>query len=194
MSVQNGIQLIVGLGNPGQKYENDRHNAGVWFTDQLGSLYNAHFKQESKFRGAISKITTPQGGCWLLKPNTYMNESGQSIRACAQFYNIDPENILIAHDELDLPPGSCRLKHDGGHGGHNGLRDAINHLHSKSFTRLRIGIGHPGNKNDVADYVLKRPSIAEKKQIITAIDQSIPVIDDLIAGKLQQAFHALHSD
>lgn len=151
------IDLIVGLGNPGSKYEQTRHNAGFWFVEEIARLKGAHFRPEAKFSGDVCKVVLEGRDIWLLKPNTFMNLSGQSVNKLASFYKIPKDNILVAHDELDLDPGVVRLKTGGGHGGHNGLRDIINHL-GKEFQRLRIGIGHPGSRDDVVDYVLHRAS------------------------------------
>src|SRR6478609_2405396 len=151
------IQLIVGLGNPGREYENTRHNAGAIFVAQLASAYRANWQDEKKFSGMTAQISVDNQPVRLLLPLTYMNRSGQSVGALANFYKIAPENILVVHDELDLQPGTARLKLGGGHGGHNGLRDIVSALgNQNTFARLRIGIGHPGNAKMVADYVLKK--------------------------------------
>ena len=138
------IDLIVGLGNPGSKYEQTRHNAGFWFVEEIARLKGAHFRPESKFSGEVCKLVLEGRDVWLLKPDTFMNRSGLSVHKLASFYKIPVENILVAHDELDLEPGTARLKTAGGHGGHNGLRDIIAQM-GKEFHRLRIGIGHPGH-------------------------------------------------
>ena len=138
------IKLIVGLGNPGNQYEKTRHNAGFWFIDTLASQLGETLKHESKFHGEVVKTAINYRNVWLLKPDTFMNKSGLAIAALANFYKIEPEEILIVHDELDIPPGSIRFKVGGGHGGHNGLRDTVAKMGSKSFQRLRVGIGHPG--------------------------------------------------
>lgn len=188
----NNIQLIAGLGNPGNEYEKTRHNAGFWFIDQLVSQYNLTLKNESKFLGEVAKFNSPSGNIWLLKPMTFMNRSGQSIARLAQFYKIKPEQILIVHDELDLPPGSVKLKQSGGHGGHNGLRDSIAQL-GKNFYRLRLGIGHPGNKEQVVDFVLGKTPQSDKQLIESAIDKSIDSIELILQGDMQKAMNQLHA-
>ena len=187
------IKLIVGLGNPGDKYIKTRHNVGFWFLDRLNSEYGGEFREETKFFGQIKKITVNSNSCWLLKPTTFMNLSGKSIAALAHFYKIDPEDILVVHDELDLSVDDIRLKLSGGHGGHNGLRDTINCLGSKNFNRLRIGIGHPGNSKKVVSYVLKRPSIDDTISIENTINKAINLIDIIIAKDFSVAMNKLHS-
>lgn len=188
----NNIQLIAGLGNPGNEYEKTRHNAGFWFIDQLISQYNLTLKTESKFLGEVAKFNSPSGNVWLLKPTTFMNRSGQSILRFAQFYKIKPEQILIVHDELDLPPGSVKLKQGGGHGGHNGLRDSIAQL-GKNFYRLRLGIGHPGNKEQVVGFVLGKTPHSEKILIESALDKAIDSIELILQGDMQKAMNQLHA-
>ncbi len=188
------IQLIVGLGNPGAEYENTRHNVGAWFVKQLAEQENTTLKFESKFHGAVAKVSTFANPCWLLIPSTYMNESGRALAAITRFYKIPPESILVAHDELDFSAGTVRLKNGGGHGGHNGLRDIINHLHSKDFYRMRIGIGHPGHKDRVSPYVLSAPSKNDRELILQSIDEGLRTIADLSAGEFEKAMHYLHSD
>ena len=188
----NNIQIIAGLGNPGNEYERTRHNAGFWFIDQLISHYNLTLKSEAKFLGDVAKLNTPSGNVWLLKPTTFMNRSGQSIARLAQFYKIKPEQILVVHDELDLPPGTVKLKQGGGHGGHNGLRDSIAHL-GKNFYRLRLGIGHPGNKEQVVGFVLGKTPQSEKTLIESSIDKSIDSIELIMQGDMQKAMNQLHA-
>lgn len=185
------IDLIVGLGNPGGNYEQTRHNAGFWFVDAM-ARQSGTFRSESKFQGDVCKISLSGHDCWLLKPATFMNRSGQSVAALAGFYKIPAENILVVHDELDLPPGVARLKQGGGHGGHNGLRDIIARL-GADFMRLRIGIGHPGSKEQVVDYVLQRPSLADRQQIDSAIAAALAVMPELLCGEAQRAMNQLHS-
>ncbi len=185
------IDLVVGLGNPGGNYEQTRHNAGFWFVDAL-ARQSGTFRSESKFQGDVCKISLSGHDCWLLKPATFMNRSGQSVTALAGFYKIPAENILVVHDELDLPPGVARLKQGGGHGGHNGLRDIIARL-GADFMRLRIGIGHPGSKEQVVDYVLQRPSLADQQQIDSAIAAALAVMPELLCGEAQRAMNQLHS-
>jgi PTH1 family peptidyl-tRNA hydrolase len=188
------IQMIVGLGNPGSEYQDTRHNVGQWFVQQLASQHSAKFKLESRYKAQLAKVVIANKEVRLVLPTTYMNESGQSIAPIANFFKLVPEQILVVHDELDLEPGVARLKQGGGHGGHNGLRDTISRLgNSKEFMRLRIGIGHPGDKNKVTTYVLKSPSAEEKIAIQNSIDAALNVIEKVIAGEIQNAMTALHT-
>ncbi|MEE9159696.1 MAG: aminoacyl-tRNA hydrolase [Gammaproteobacteria bacterium] len=187
------IDLIVGLGNPGREYADTRHNAGFWFVDQLARQHGLEFHTEAKFYGSVCRISEDDHDCWLLKPNTFMNESGRSVAALAHFYRIPAERILIAHDEIDLPPGYVRLKEQGGHGGHNGLRDIIKHLSEDAFVRLRVGVGHPGDRDLVTPYVLGRATQAERDAIQTAIDDAMEVMPMVFEGDLQQAMNTLHA-
>ena len=187
------INLIAGLGNPGAEYDQTRHNAGFWFVDEIARHYGGHFRLENKFNAEICKLNVEGKTVWLMKPQTFMNRSGQSVRALAHFYKIPFEQILIAHDELDLDPGVAKLKTGGGHGGHNGLRDLIAQLGNKGFHRLRLGIGHPGDRNQVVDFVLHRPSKDEQIEIDRAIDDSVRVLPELMAGEWEKAMHKLHS-
>jgi PTH1 family peptidyl-tRNA hydrolase len=194
VKVAAGIQLIVGLGNPGAKYEDTRHNAGAWFVSALASDNDISLRKNAKFHGLHAQTEVKGHECHLLIPTTYMNLSGQAVQAVADYYKISPASILIAHDELDLSAGTVRLKFDGGHGGHNGLKDIISHLNTKQFYRLRIGIGHPGNRDDVVDYVLKNPSQADRLAIITALQEAEPILPLIMQGEFQKAMHLLHSD
>lgn len=187
------IQLIVGLGNPGVKYANTRHNAGAWFVEQLADTAKCSLRSENKFHGLHALATFLNSECHLLIPTTYMNKSGSSIRALATFYKIPYQNILIAHDELDLPIGITRLKYDGGAGGHNGLTDTIDHLHTKKFYRLRIGIGRPQNSKVVADYVLTPPSRAEQQAIYRSLQQAQEILPLLLEDNFSQAMQILHT-
>jgi len=187
------IQLIVGLGNPGAKYETTRHNVGFWFVEQLARSKGASFRNENKFRGEVCSLTLDGHNLWLLKPLTYMNHSGQAVRALAQFYKIPVEAILVVHDELDIPPGALRLKQGGGHGGHNGLRDIISHLGTKDFQRLRIGVDHPGSKDMVVDYVLKRPDSKDRQAIEDSINEALRIMPKIAAGEWEKAMHQLHT-
>jgi PTH1 family peptidyl-tRNA hydrolase len=187
------IQLIVGLGNPGDKYENTRHNAGAWFVEQLLESFKTTLTFEKKFHGMHGVLSIHEHKCHLLIPTTFMNLSGQAVAAIANFYKIMPPAILVAHDELDLPVGVCRLKEGGGHAGHNGLRDIIAKLGSSDFIRLRIGIGHPGKSDLVHDYVLNAPNKAEQLQITDSIATVMPVVPEIIAGDLAQAMNFLHT-
>jgi PTH1 family peptidyl-tRNA hydrolase len=186
------IQLIVGLGNPGPQYADTRHNAGVWLVEMLAKQAGASFSEQKKFYGLSARVSFQAQELHLLLPTTFMNRSGQAIRALAQFYKIPPEAILVAHDELDLAPGIARIKLDGGHGGHNGLRDTMAHLGTSRFYRLRIGIGHPGQRNQVVDYVLHNPAKAEREQIDAALTKTLAVLPDLIIGDEQKAMRLLH--
>ncbi len=189
----NTIQIIAGLGNPGNEYENTRHNAGFWFIDRLLYQHNLSLKKENKFFADAAKVNIGSSTVWLIKPMNFMNRSGQSIARLAQFYKIKPEQILVVHDELDLSPGSVKLKQGGGHGGHNGLRDTINQLGSKDFYRLRLGIGHPGSKEQVVGYVLGKTPVREKDLIESAIDKSIDSLALILNGDMQKAMNQLHT-
>ena len=187
------LKLIVGLGNPGSKYTETRHNAGFWFVEELAAANGAQFRADKKFHGEVAKINIAGRDIWLLKPQTFMNRSGQAIKSLLSFYRMNAENILIAHDELDLDVGVIKLKMGGGHGGHNGLRDTIAHLGTKDFFRLRIGIGHPGDRNQVVDYVLHRPSQDERIGIDNTISDAQAVMPLLAEGAMEKAMHQLHS-
>lgn len=188
------IKLIVGLANPGAKYEETRHNAGEWLINELARMYNVSLKEEAKYFGKVAKINTAQGEVRLLVPTTFMNLSGKAVGALANFYRIKPEEILVAHDELDLPPGSVKLKKGGGHGGHNGLKDIIAALgNNKEFYRVRIGIGHPGHKDLVAAYVLGKPAPQEKELINAGVDESSRCIEILLKDGIVKATNRLNS-
>lgn len=187
------VRLIVGLGNPGREYEETRHNAGFWWVDRVVAGRGASFSLDRKFHGQATRINLSGRETWLLKPATFMNRSGQSVSALSAFYKITPEEILVIHDELDLPPGDARLKKGGGHGGHNGLRDIIAHLGTPDFWRLRLGIGHPGDKSRVADFVLHPAGREEQALIDAAIDKSLPVLPQLLTGDFSAAMLKLHT-
>lgn len=187
------IRCVVGLGNPGPKYAETRHNAGFWFVDALACAHGAVFRAENKFSGELARADTPAGECWLLKPTTYMNHSGRSVAALCNFYRIEPAALLVVYDELDLPPGTLRLKTGGGHGGHNGMRDICSALGSSDFHRLRIGIGHPGHKDAVVGYVLSRPGKAEHQAIESGVAEALRHWDLIQRGELQKAMNALHT-
>ena len=187
------IRLIVGLGNPGREYEATRHNTGYWWVDELARLQNLRFKNEAKFHGLTARGQLHGHEMLLLKPQTFMNVSGRAVGALAQFYKIAPAEMLVVHDELDLPPGVARLKLGGGHGGHNGLKDIIAHLGSKDFWRLRLGIGHPGERTDVAGYVLNDPRREERDLIDKAMQRALDVAHLIIEGKTEAAMLKLHS-
>lgn len=187
------IKLIVGLGNPGVDYEATRHNAGFWFADHLADRGRQTFRNDNRHHGQVCRLNLQGQECWLLKPATYMNRSGQSVASLAGYFRIAPEEILVAHDELDLPPGDIRLKSGGGHAGHNGLRDIMSALGSRDFLRLRIGIDHPGQQAAVVDYVLGRPSQSDRQAILEAIERAIDCLDDLLPGRLQKVMNRLHT-
>jgi PTH1 family peptidyl-tRNA hydrolase len=171
--LQPALRLIIGLGNPGAEYSETRHNAGFWFCERLARELGASFSRESRYHGLVAKARIDGRDLWLLMPQTFMNRSGQSVQALAHFYRIAPAEMLVVHDELDIPPGQLRLKFGGGLGGHNGLKDITSHLGTQDYWRLRIGIGHPGDKNDVANYVLKPPRKEEAGEIDAAIDRAL---------------------
>ncbi|MGH8504932.1 MAG: aminoacyl-tRNA hydrolase [Stenotrophobium sp.] len=183
---------IVGLGNPGSEYARTRHNAGFWFVDQLAAAQRVAFRVESRFKGELARIRIGDAEVLLLKPATFMNLSGESVQKLAQFYKIVPGDILIAHDELDLPAGTVRLKLGGGHGGHNGLRSLHQHLGAE-YRRLRIGIGHPGHKDQVLDYVLGRPSKADEPLIMDAIADAVAAVPLWLTQSWDKAVLQLHS-
>ena len=187
------IKLIVGLGNPGREYEGTRHNAGFWWVDAFAQANQLGFKPESKFYGLLARGQVHGRDLYLLKPQTFMNVSGRAVGALAQFYRIAPENMLVVHDELDLPPGSAKLKLGGGHGGHNGLKDIIAHLGTKEFWRLRVGIGHPGDRAAVSAYVLNAPRQEEAALIEEAMQRAQDVARLIVEGKLEAAMLKLHS-
>ena len=186
------IRLIAGLGNPGPKYDRTRHNAGFWFVDELAERHQGRFGHETKFSGDVAKVMIAGDPVWLLKPTTFMNRSGIALRQLMNFYKIGIDELLVAHDELDLDPGICKLKKGGGHGGHNGLRDIFSHV-GKEFWRLRIGIGHPGHRDQVIDYVLDRPGKEDERRILDAIDDATRGIDLIVAGEFDKAMNRLHS-
>lgn len=185
------IQLIVGLGNPGDKYTATRHNAGFWFLDQLAQHFQVTFKQESKFKAEVAAVDHGGKRVWLIKPTTFMNLSGESLGPFAKYYQIASENTLVVHDELDLPPGTVRFKWAGGHGGHNGLRDIFKHF-AKDFWRLRVGVGHPGNKDQVLSFVMRAPSTKEKVLIDESLDRVMQTMTDVLGGDIEAAMRLLH--
>jgi PTH1 family peptidyl-tRNA hydrolase len=187
------IKLIAGLGNPGKKHEKDRHNVGFWFVSRLAGAQRTELKSVAKYHGLLGKLARASGELWLLLPQTYMNLSGKSVGTLARFYKIQPEEILVVHDELDFPPGTAKLKLGGGVAGHNGLKDIAAQLGTHGFWRLRIGIGHPGDKNVVADYVLTSPPAAERELIETALERCMEVSGLLLEGDLEAAMLKLHT-
>lgn len=187
------IVMVVGLGNPGPDYENTRHNAGALFVEALARDAGQSLRPEKKYHGLYARIQWQGLDLHLLNPSTFMNRSGLSVKALADFFKIQPEHILVAHDELDLPPGTARLKKGGGHGGHNGLRDTIAHLGTNNFQRLRLGIGHPGDSRKVTGYVLGRLGKQESTQLTDVFSDVLRVLPDAASGKLAAAMNRLHS-
>lgn len=187
------IKLIVGLRNPGTAYTLSRHNVGAWWVEKIAHEKNLLFKSDNKLGCDWTRFDEAPVHCILMLPLAYMNLNGAAVRAVAKFYAILPHEILIAHDELDLSAGDIRLKTGGGHGGHNGLRDVITHLHSNEFHRLRIGIGHPGHKDLVSDYVLSKPSAEDREKIGSAMDRGLDELARLLAGNMALAMNRLHS-
>ena len=188
-----GLHLIVGLGNPGPEHARTRHNAGFWFIDALAQADGVRFGLESRLFGETAKVSVAGQPVWLLRPATFMNASGKSITAALRYWKIEPEEMLVAHDELDLAPGIARLKFDGGHGGQNGLRDTIRLLGHGKFHRLRIGIGHPGHKDRVVPWVLGRPPKDDEVLTARAIDDAIDVLPLAVAGDFNEAMKRLHT-
>ncbi|AUQ43288.1 aminoacyl-tRNA hydrolase [Yersinia ruckeri] len=188
------IKLIVGLANPGAEYAQTRHNAGAWFVDRLAESNNQSLKEESKFYGYTARLNLAGQDVRLLVPSTFMNLSGKAVSAMASFYRILPEEILVAHDELDIPPGVAKLKLGGGNGGHNGLKDIQSQLgNNPNFYRLRIGIGHPGDKSKVTGFVLGKPPASEQALIDETIDEAIRCTDVLLKEDVTKAMNRLHS-
>ncbi|OGV26703.1 MAG: aminoacyl-tRNA hydrolase [Legionellales bacterium RIFCSPHIGHO2_12_FULL_37_14] len=187
------LQLIAGLQNPSEQYERTRHNAGRWFLDAILAKEHLSLKKEKKFQGELASIAKDDNNCYLFAPTCFMNLSGLAVKQVMDYYKISPNSILIAHDDLDLPAGTIKLKKGGGHGGHNGLRDIISHLGTTEFHRLRIGIGHPGNKDKVHDYVLSAPSKNDKELINAAIMQALNVLPNILALQWSHAMQTLHT-
>ena len=187
------LRLIVGLGNPGPEYTRTRHNAGFWFVDALAEKFGGRFGVDAKLFGETCKIEIAGQPVWLLKPSTFMNLSGKSVTAAQRYWKIEPEQSLLAHDELDLQPGTARLKFDGGHGGQNGLRDTMRLLGHGRFQRLRIGIGHPGHKDRVTPWVLGRANGDDETMILRAIDDAIDVLPLAVNGDFNEAMKRLHT-
>lgn len=187
------LRLLVGLGNPGPEYDATRHNAGFWWIDAVARKLGATLVAERSYHGLVARVNRPAGPLWLLEPQTYMNVSGKSVAALARFFKIAPGEILVAHDELDLPPGQLKLKLGGGHAGHNGLKDIVAQLGSADFWRLRLGIGHPGVKAEVVNYVLRKPPPAERDAIEQCIARSLDALDLLLAGEMDRATMRLHA-
>ena len=186
------IKLVVGLGNPGREFETTRHNAGYWWVDRLAAQGGAHLRPEARFHGHAGKLIDAGRECWLLKPMTFMNLSGRAVQALAQFYKIGPEDMLVVHDELDLPPGEVKLKKGGGSAGHNGLKDITAHL-GPDYWRLRIGIGRPDAREQMVNFVLNPPRQEERPLINDAIERSLDVWPLLLEGKGEAAMLKLHT-
>ena len=186
------IDLVVGLGNPGTRYQPTRHNAGFWFADRLAAAYQGQFRPQARFFAQTCEILVGQHRLRLAKPDTYMNESGRALAALANYFKIEPGRVLVAYDELDLPPGIVKLKQGGGHGGHNGVRDSVKAIGSE-FWRLRIGIGHPGHRDLVTDYVLSRASLEAQREIEEAVDDAVRMVPMLLDQGEEKAKTWLHS-
>lgn len=191
--MSSSIRLLVGLANPGIDYAKTRHNAGAWFVEHLVAQLGKSLRMERKYHGQYTQAIVDSYPCHLLVPATYMNHSGQAVQACAAYHRIPSTSILIAHDDIDLDPGTVKLKFDGGDGGHNGLKDVISHLNTKQFYRLRIGVGHPGQSKDVVNFVLNPPSQAERKEIDAAILRAYEILPFILSGDIQQAMQRLHT-
>ncbi len=187
------IKLFVGLGNPGPEYENTRHNAGFWWLDALARELKVHLVMDKSYYGLVARTTVQGHTLWLLAPQTFMNLSGKSVGTLARFFKIKPEEILVAHDELDVAPGQVKLKFGGSHAGHNGLRDIHAQLGSADYWRLRLGVGHPGDKAEVVNWVLKKPPLDDRIAIDQCIDRSIKSVPDLIAGSMERATMLVHT-
>ncbi len=187
------IRLLVGLGNPGPEYEATRHNAGFWFVDAVARQMKATLAPERSYFGLAARVSTGHGPVWLLEPMTYMNLSGKSVAALARFFKIAPDEILVVHDELDLMPGQAKLKQGGSHAGHNGLKDIHAQLGSADYWRLRLGIGHPGVKGEVIDYVLRKPPLEQRQAIDRVVDESLKALDLMLAGEMERAMMKIHA-
>ena len=187
------IRLFVGLGNPGTEYAASRHNAGFWWVDALASKLSAQMVPERSYQALAARVSRPAGTIWLLQPMTFMNRSGVSVATLARFFKIEPAQILVVHDELDLQPGQAKLKFGGSAAGHNGLKDVHAMLGTQNFWRLRLGIGHPGVKAEVVNYVLKKPSAEDRESIDKASEQSLKAVDLLLAGEMDKALAVVHA-
>jgi PTH1 family peptidyl-tRNA hydrolase len=187
------IKLIAGLGNPGRNHERDRHNVGFWLVSRLASGERVELKPVAKYYGLVGKLARPGGELRFVLPQTYMNLSGKSVGALARFYKILPDEVLVVHDELDFPPGTAKVKLGGGVAGHNGLKDIAAQLGTQGFWRLRIGIGHPGDRNVVADYVVSSPAPAERELIEAALTRCMEISELLLDGNMEAAMLKLHT-
>lgn len=184
---------MVGLGNPGPEYEATNHNAGFWWIDAVAREWKVSLAPERSYHGLVARVNRPDGPVWLLEPQTYMNVSGKSVAALARFFKIEPQEILVAHDELDLMPGQAKFKRGGGHAGHNGLRDIHAQLGTADYWRLRLGIGHPGVKAEVIDYVLRKPKPEARVAIEDTIAKTMAVLDLIAAGEMERATMKLNA-
>ena len=191
--MQSPLRLIIGLGNPGSEYAETRHNAGFWFCERLARELGTSFSRESRYHGLVAKTRHSGEDLWMLMPQTFMNRSGQAVKALAHFYRIEPAEMLVVHDELDIPPGQMRLKFGGGLGGHNGLKDITAHLGTQDYWRLRVGIGHPGDRNEVINYVLKPPRREEREEIDIALDRALLAWPTLAKGEFNAATQKINS-
>lgn len=187
------IKLLVGLGNPGSEYEDTRHNAGFWWIDAVARELKLSLVPERNYHGLVARTAFNGQNLWLLEPQTFMNLSGKSVGSLARFFKIQPEEILVAHDELDIPPGEVKLKRGGSHAGHNGLRDIHAQLGTSDYWRLRIGVGHPGDKSEVVSWVLKKPMLEHKKAIEDSIHRSVQALPLLLAGEMEKAMAKIHT-
>ena len=187
------IRLIVGLGNPGVEYEHTRHNAGFWWVDAAARQLGGSLAPDRAYHGLVARVNRPAGPVWLLEPMTYMNLSGKSVAPLARFFKIAPEEVLVVHDELDLEPGQMKLKQGGSHAGHNGLKDILAQLGSANFWRLRLGIGHPGVRAEVVNYVLRKPPVEERNMIERNIEESMQALDLLLEGAMEKAMMKIHA-
>lgn len=187
------IRLLVGLGNPGPEYEDTRHNVGFWWVDAAARALGTRLVPERAYQGLLARVNRPDGPLWLLEPQTYMNLSGRSVAALARFFKIEPDQILVVHDELDLPPGQMKIKQGGGVAGHNGLKDIQAQLGSADFWRLRIGIGHPGDRAEVANWVLRKPAPDQREAMLACLDRSLQALPQLLEGPTARALAAIHA-
>jgi PTH1 family peptidyl-tRNA hydrolase len=187
------IRMLVGLGNPGTEYEGTRHNAGFWWVDEAARVLGARLVHERAYHGLVARVNRPDGPVWLIEPQTYMNLSGKSVAPLARFFKIEPSQILVVHDELDLPPGQMKIKQGGGAAGHNGLKDIHAQLGTADFWRLRIGIGHPGDRSEVANWVLRKPAPEQREAILKCIAQSIEALPLLLDGPMERAMMKIHA-
>jgi PTH1 family peptidyl-tRNA hydrolase len=187
------IRLLVGLGNPGPEYEATRHNAGFWWIDEAARRLHATLVPERSYFGLVARVNRPEGQIWLLEPMTFMNLSGKAVASLARFFKIAPQEVLVVHDELDLPPGHMKMKLGGGHAGHNGLKDIHAQLGSADYWRLRLGIGHPGVKAEVVNYVLRKPPLEQREAIDKSIESSMDALDLILAGDMERAMMKIHA-